>query len=105
MYKESIASLSVCDEKEERRKGNGKRKKSTTSQSKTNLGKLWEVALVQMDGDNLEKAEAAESGRQSGNEERSKATEVYFAQWVDVENREKVHEKIQGKLRDFFFWR
>ena len=89
MYKESIASLSVCDEKGERRKGNGKRKKSTTSQSKTNLGKLWEVALEQMDGDNLEKAEAAESGRQSGNEERSKATEVYFAQWVDVENREK----------------
>ena len=41
---------------------------------------------------------AAEWGRQDGNEERGKTIEVHHAQWVDVEYREKVHEKIQWKV-------
>ena len=37
--------MSVCDDKEERRNGKGKQKKSKTSQSKTDLGEIGEVAL------------------------------------------------------------
>ena len=47
-----------------------------------------------MDGDKHEKVEAAERRRQNGNDERGKTTEVHRAQWVDMQYREKVHEKI-----------
>ena len=45
---------------------------------------------------------SSRKGGQNGNEERSKKHEVHPAQWVDLEHREKVHEKIQRKVRHLF---
>ena len=49
------------------------------------------------------KVEAARRGRQNWNEERSKKIEVRFAQWIGLEYRETIHEKIQRKVR-YLFW-
>ena len=52
---------------------------------------------------NFTKEEAAERGRQNKNEERSKKIEAHPAQWVDLECREKVHEKMLRQMR-YLLW-
>ena len=51
-----------------------------------------------MDGGNPEKVEAVERERQNGNEERGKTIEEHFAQWVDMEYGEQVHENIKRNM-------
>ena len=52
-----------------------------------------------MGGGDSTKAETAKRRAQDQNEERGKAAEVHLAQWISVEYREEVHEKIQRKVR------
>ena len=75
--------------------------------TKTNGGSVQDATRSadqrkQMDGDNSNKVEAATRGGQNGNEERGKTMEVYLAQWVGMEYRESVYEKIQRKVRRLF---
>ena len=55
-----------------------------------------------MGGGYSTKVEVAKRGRQDWEEERGKSFEVRIAQWIGLRHREKVHEKIQRKVRYLF---